>query len=204
MNSNLNFIYSLAVRNISSVQKSSTERKERNFKDNDNNLFTTRLENARKVYEYINEIKNCYPNTTVTVKSMTAADAEKYCEEWKKQPINYSKFKHSIIVSSKVLLKMEKDTKYAEQMLARIKKAAIPEGFGNASIYEYKVVVRDDGEIENFACADFMNGKSEKTDDDNEKKTEKKKVEKESLEPIYVDFTHRREGVLRKRASSKK
>ncbi len=59
---------------------------------------------------------------------------------------------------------MEGNPEYTEEMLGKIKKAAIPEGFDNANIYEYKVIVRDDGEIQTLACADFKNGKTEKID----------------------------------------
>ncbi len=183
MNVNLDSIYSLFINNNSSTHKSSTEI---NSKDVGSDLFATQFENVKKIDTYLNEIKNCVPKTIVTIKSMTAGDVQKYYQEWKKQPVDYSGFKHNIIVSPKVLEKMGKDSKYAEQMLLKIKKAAIPEGFGNATIYEYKVIVRDDGEIETFACADFMNGNNKKTDNDYE---DKKKDEKKKLELIY---SHRR------------
>lgn len=122
----------------------------------------------------INKLQNCYPKTTVKIKSMTYADIEDYC---KNSPINYSKFDHGIIVSPKVLERMKEDPKYSKQMLSKIKEAAIPKGFGNATLYEYKVIVKDDGEIVTVACADFMNGKKQKVDDNDDDK--KKKLKKE-------------------------
>lgn len=179
MSTNLNSINSSFNNDSVSIYKSSNEMKS---KDVGSTLFATKLENAKNTDTYLNEIKNCYPNTTVTIKSMTAADVQKYYEEWKNQPVNYSGYSHSITVSPKVLERMEKDPKYAEQMLQKIKKAAIPEGFGNATIYEYKVIVRDDGEIETMACADWNNGKKQNTDNDDE---DKKKAEKKKLERVY-------------------
>lgn len=129
----------------------------------------------------IDKLKNCYPQTTVTIKSMTDADIDDYC---KNSPIDYSRFDHGIIVSPKVLEKMKEDPKYAKQMLAKIKDAAIPRGFGNAMIYEYKVIVKDDGEIITVSCADFMNGKKQKVDDDDDDK--KKKIKKE-LERMHEE-----------------
>lgn len=180
MSTNLNSIDSSIMSNIVSTYKASTEI---NPKDTEGALFATQLENSKKTDFYLNEIKNCVPKTTVTVKSMNARDIQKYYEEWKKQPIDYSGFNHSITVSPKVLEKMKNDPKYAEQMLQKIKKAATPEGFGNATIYEYKVIVRDDGEIETLSCADFMNEKNQKIENDDKKKDRKK------LELIY---SHRR------------
>jgi hypothetical protein len=182
MSDNLSSIYSSYINSIGSSYKSSAERTGNNSKDIGSTLFAAQLENAKKIDTYLDEIKNYVPNTIVTVKSMNAGDVQKYYQEWKQQPIDYSGLKPNITVSPKVLAKMEKDPKYAEQMLQKIKRAAIPEGFGDATIYEYKVIVRDDGEIETLACADFMNGKNNKTEnkdeeDDNKKKYEKKKVE---------------------------
>ena len=172
MSTNLNLINSSCISNGSSRQKSLIER-------TGSTSFATQLESAKKTDTYIDEIKNFVPNTTVTIKSMNAGDVQKYYEEWKKQPVDYSGLKPNITVSPKVLEKMEKDPEYAEKMLLKIKKAATPEGFGNATIYEYKVIVRDDGEIETLACADFMNEKKQKinNDDDEKKKDEKKKNE---------------------------
>lgn len=125
----------------------------------------------------INDIKSCYPKTKVTIKSMDVGDVQNYYEKWKQEPINYFGFKHDIVVSPKVLERMEKDPRYKQEMLLKIKKAVVPQGFENASLYEYKVIVRDDGEIETMACADFMNGKNEKVeetvDDDKRKKIKK-------------------------------
>lgn len=177
MGINENALYSSFINNISYTKKSSNEWIEINSKGIDSVSFATQLKNAQKTDTYLNEIKSYVPNTIVTIKSMTAGDVRKYYEEWKKQAVDYSEFKHNIIISPKVLEKMGIDPKYAEQMLLKIKKASIPEGFGNATIYEYKVIVRDDGEIETLACADFMNGKNQKIDTDNEdKKDEKEKV----------------------------
>lgn len=149
-----------------------------------NNLFAAQLENSKKVntHSYINEIENCYPGTKVTVKSMTGSDVKKYYEEWKNEPINYNGFNHNITVSPKVLERMKNDPDYAEKMMKKIKSAAIPVGFENATLYEYKVIVRDDGEIETMACADFMNGKKQKTEpDEDDKKKDAKKPD-----PIYL------------------
>lgn len=189
MSANLNSIYSSFINNISSTHKSSTKRTVTNSKDIGNALFATQVENEKKTDTYINEIKNCVPETTVTIKSMNAGDVQKYYQEWKNQSTDYSEFKHNITVSPKVLEKMEKDPKYAEQMLQKIKKAATPEGFENATLYEYKVIVRDDGEIETLACADFMNGKSEKIEnnDDDKKKAEKKRAERKKAENERVE-----------------
>jgi hypothetical protein len=185
MSADLNSIYSSYINNASYAQKSSTEKAIKS-KNTDSNLFATQLENEKKVDTYIDELKNCFPKTTVTVRSMTAREVGDYREQWKNQPTDYSGLKPDIVVSSKVLEKMEKNPEYAEQMMQKIKKAAVPEGFGNATIYEYKVVVRDDGEIETWVCADCMNGKNKKIDDDDDKKkAEKKRVEKKELELIY-------------------
>ncbi len=182
VSANLNSIYSSCINNTSYTQRLSTE-KTINSKSTDSNLFATKLENEKKSDTYINDLKNCFPKTTVTVRSMTAKEVGDYREEWKGQPNDYSGFKHDIVVSSKVLEKMEKDPEYAEQMMKKIKKAAVPEGFGNATIYEYKVVVRDDGEIETWVCADCMNGKNKKVYYDND--DDKKKAEKKKLKLIY-------------------
>ncbi len=193
MSTNLNSIYSSCINNISYSQKFSTE-KTINAKDIGSDLFATQLEKEKKADTYINEIKNCVPKTTVTVRSMGAKEVADYREKWKNQPNDYSGFKHDIVVSSKVLEKMEKDPKYAEQMMQKIKKAAVPEGFGNATIYEYKVVVRDDGEIETWVCADCMNGKNKKTDHDDhgkkeaEKKSAVRKNAEKELELIYANI----------------
>lgn len=122
----------------------------------------------------VNKLQNCYPKTKVTIKSMTDKDIEDYC---KNSPINYSSFNHGIIVSPKVLEKMKEDPKYSKQMLSKIREAAVPKGFENATLYEYKVIVKDNGEIVTVACADFMNGKKQKVDDDDDDK--KKKLKKE-------------------------
>lgn len=186
MSANLNSIYSSCINNTSYTQRLSTE-KTINSKNTDSNLFATQLENEKKSDTYINDLNNSFPKTTVTVRSMTAKEVGDYREKWKSKPNDYSGFKHDIVVSSKVLEKMEKDPEYAEQMMKKIKKAAVPEGFGNATIYEYKVVVRDDGEIETWVCADCMNGKNKKAEDndDDKKKAEKKRAEKKKLELIY-------------------
>lgn len=126
----------------------------------------------------VNKLQNCYPKTTVTIKSMTDADIEDYC---KNSPINYSSFDHGIIVSPKVLERMKEDPKYSKQMLSKIREAAIPKGFENATLYEYKVIVKDDGEIITVSCADFMNGKKQKVDDDDDYKKKKLKEELQKL-----------------------
>ncbi len=186
MSANLNSIYSSCINNTSCVQKSSAEKAIKS--KNTDNLFATQLENEKKADTYMDELKNCFPKTTVTARSMNTKEVGEYREKWKNMPNDYSGFKHDIVVSSKVLEKMEKDPEYAEKMMQKIKKAAVPEGFGNATIYEYKVVVRDDGEIETWVCADCMNGKNKKIcngDDDDKKKAEKKRAEKKELELIY-------------------
>jgi hypothetical protein len=175
MSTNVNPIHSSFISNVNPTSNSSV-------KKTGNDIFAIQLDNIQKTDTYLNEIKSCVPKTEVTVKSMNAIDVQKYYEEWKKQPTDYSRYNHNIIISPKVLERMEKDPKYAEQMLLKIKKAAIPEGFSNATIYEYKVIVRDDGEIETFACADFMNGKNKKADNDDDKKKDTKK----QLEPVYL------------------
>lgn len=126
----------------------------------------------------VNKLQNCYPETKVTIKSMTDADIEDYC---KNSPINYSSFDHGIIVSPKVLERMKEDPKYSKQMLSKIKEAAIPKGFENATLYEYKVIVKDNGEIVTVACADFMNGKNQRVDDDDDDKKKKLKKELQKL-----------------------
>lgn len=126
----------------------------------------------------VNKLQNCYPKTKVTIKSMTDADIEDYC---KNSPINYSSFDHGIIVSPKVLEKMKEDPEYSKQMLSKIREAAIPKGFENATLYEYKVIVKDNGEIVTVACADFMNGKKQKVDDDDDDKKKKLKKELQKL-----------------------
>jgi hypothetical protein len=71
---------------------------------------------------------------------------------------------------------MKNDPKYAESLMSKIKDASTPQGFENAQLYEYKVIVKDDGQIEVLACADCMNGKNNTvSDDDDEKKKESKK-----------------------------
>ncbi|WP_027624927.1 DUF6033 family protein [Clostridium lundense] len=179
MITNLNSINSSFINNSISTHKSSNEI---NYKDLNSSLFATQLKNAKNTDIYLNEIKSCYPNTAVTIKSMTARDVQKYYEKWKNKAVCCSGFSHSVTVSPKVLERMEKDPKYAEQMLQKIKKAAIPEGFGNATIYEYKVIVRDDGEIETMACAEWKNEKKQNTKNDDE---EKKKAKNKKLELLY-------------------
>ncbi|MBM7865786.1 hypothetical protein GTO89_03150 [Heliobacterium gestii] len=146
-------------------------------------LFAAQLEDFKKADTnlYINEIGTCYPGTKVTVKSMTSSDVQKYYEEWKRQPISSSGFDHNIIVSPKVLEKMKNDPGYAEKMLGKIRQAATPVGFENATLYEYKVIVRDDGEIETMACADFMNGNEQKAENNDK---DKKKAAKK-FDPIF-------------------
>jgi len=139
---------------------------------------------------YVDQIKENIPGTNVIVKSMTSSDVKKYYEEWKKAPVSGSGLSHQITISPKVLKKMEKDPKYAEDMMAKIQKAATTEGFEGAELLEYKVIVKDDGEIEVLACADFMSGKNNKVsndDDDKKKKAAKKKIEELQLSRYLFD-----------------
>jgi hypothetical protein len=160
---------------------------------NTNELYKSKVSNGQKIYiaknqedkkeikdstYYADQIKDSVPGTNVIVKSMTSSDVEKYIEEWKKTPIPTSELTHEITVSPKVLKKMEKDPKYAESMLAKIKDAATPQGFEGAKLLEYKVIVKDNGEIEVLSSADWMSGKNNKvSDDDEKKKADKKKLE---------------------------
>jgi hypothetical protein len=138
--------------------------------------------------KYLAQIKENFPQSTINVKSMTAGDVQSYYQEWKNQPIKYSR---DITISPKVLEKMENDPAYAEQMMLKINKAATPEGFGGAALYEYKVIVRDDGKIETMACADFMIGKKDKVqneeEDEEEEKIKKIKELKRKMEMSSFD-----------------
>lgn len=136
---------------------------------------------------YVDQIKQSVQGTNVIVKSMTSSDVEKYIDEWKKTPVCTSGLSPEITMSPKVLEKMEKDPKYAESMMAKIKDAATPQGFEGAQLLEYKVIVKDDGEIEVLASADFMIGKNNKVSDDDEKKKEDKKKLKQ-LQFIRYSF----------------
>ncbi|SFC38322.1 hypothetical protein [Clostridium uliginosum] len=163
---------------------------------NVNELYKSKVDNAQKTYEvkteykketkdstyYVDQIKKNIPGTEVTVKSMTSSDVQKYYEEWKKTSIPATEQTHQITVSPKVLEKMKNDPKYAEEMMAKIKYAATPQGFEGAQLLEYKVIVKDDGEIEVLACADFMIGKKNKVSDDDD--DEKKKKAKKRLEQL--------------------
>ena len=108
---------------------------------------------------------------------MTSSDVADYYGEWKKMPVSTNARIPEITISPKVLEKMKNDPNYAESMMAKIQDAGTPVGFEGAQLYEYKVFVKDDGEIEVMACADFMSGKNNKVsdDEDDEKKKEAKK-----------------------------
>lgn len=163
-------------------------------------LFSEKLKNINKS-TYIDQIKEYTPGSSVTVKSMNAEDIKKYYEEWKKQPVDYNGLKPSITVSPKVIERMNGDPEYAEKMLLKIKTASIPMGFEHAKLYEYKVFVRDDGEIETMSCADFMNGNSKKTDEveDNQKEKEKKvkltRLHKKLSNPINTQIISKDEVI---------
>jgi len=141
---------------------------------------TTNTEEIKDSTYYVNQIKENIPKAYVTIKSMTASDVADYYEKWMNEPVRTNAKIPEVAISPKVLEKMKNDPQYAESMMAKIKDAATPQGFGNAQLYEYKVIVKDDGQIEVLACADFMNGKNNTvSDDDDEKKKEAKKKLKE-------------------------
>ncbi|BCZ47258.1 hypothetical protein psyc5s11_33250 [Clostridium gelidum] len=159
---------------------------------NTNEIYKSTVGNARKTVTtntgeikdstyYVSQIKENIPNADVTIKSMTSADVADYYEKWKDEPVCTNARIPKITVSPKVLEKMKNDPKYAENMMAKIKDAATPQGFENAQLYEYKVIVKDDGEIEILACADFMSGKKNTVSDDND---EKKKEAKKKLKQL--------------------
>lgn len=124
------------------------------------------------------------PGTEVIVKSMTSSDVKKYYEAWKNAPTSSNGLGHQITVSPKVLEKMEKDPEYAKSMMSKIQSAATPQGFEGAQLLEYKVFVKDDGEIEVMACADWQNQNKNKVSDDEE---EKKKRAKKRLEELQYN-----------------
>lgn len=143
-----------------------------------NNITNKNYKSINGSINYIDEIKNKFPNVNVNIKSMTASDVKQYYEYWKKQSSPQIGLKHEIIISPKVLDKMNNDEKYAKEMMAKIEDAAIPKGFGGAELLEYKVIVKDDGNIEVMACAYFgiaekMSKKNESLDDDKRKKEDK-------------------------------
>ncbi|MFT8351143.1 hypothetical protein [Clostridium saccharoperbutylacetonicum] len=147
----------------------------------------TKTENSKEIKDstyYVNQIKENIPKSEVNIKSMTASEVTDYYDKWKKLPVATNARIPEITISPKVLEKMKNDPNYAESMMAKIQDAGTPIGFEGAQLYEYKVFVKDDGEIEVMACADFMSGKDNKVsnDDDNEKKKKaKKELEKLQL-----------------------
>ena len=157
---------------------------------------TTNTEEIKDSTYYVSQIKENIPNADVTIKSMTAADVADYYEKWKDEQVRTNARIPEITVSPKVLEKMKNDPKYAENMMAKIKDAATPQGFENAQLYEYKVIVKDDGEIEVLACADFMSGKKNTvSDDDDEKKKEAKKKLKQLQFNRYLFDNNKLESI---------
>lgn len=69
---------------------------------------------------------------------------------------------------------MQSDSKYADEMMSKIKDAATPTGFKDGELLDYKVIVKDDGEIEVMACAYFgiaeKMSKNDQLSEDNDKK----------------------------------
>lgn len=151
------------------------------------NTQKTKTENSNEIKDstyYVNQIKENIPKSEVKVKSMTASDVTDYYDKWKKASVATNARIPEITISPKVLEKMKNDPNYAESMMAKIQDAGTPVGFEGAQLYEYKVFVKDDGEIEVMACADFMSGKDNKVsnNDDDDKKKKKAKKELEQLQ----------------------
>lgn len=136
---------------------------------------------------YEKQLKNMFPSSKINVKAMTAADVDAYYKKWKDKPVNLNGFYHEITVSPVVLDKMSKDPKYASEMMMKIQAAAIPQGFDkNTIIYEYKVIVRDDGEIEVLCCAGDREQK--KSNPEDKKDRDKKKVQQQEVELMRFLF----------------
>lgn len=151
------------------------------------NAQKTKTENSKEIRDstyYVNQIKENIPKSEVNIKSMTASEVTDYYDKWKKSPVAANARIPEITISPKVLEKMKNDPNYAKSMMAKIQDAGTPVGFEGAQLYEYKVFVKDDGEIEVMACADFMSGKDNKVsnDDDNDEKKKKAKKELEKLQ----------------------
>ena len=157
----LNQIFSInKFHDLSAINNKST--KTGNFKENQN------------VEYYLEKMKELVPEGRVLAKSMTEQDCQEYYEQWKNSPISYGKLSREITVSPKILEHMQSDSKYADEMMSKIKDAATPTGFKDGELLDYKVIVKDDGEIEVMACAYFgiaeKMSKNDQLSEDNDKK----------------------------------
>lgn len=147
----------------------------------DKSIKTGNFKENKNVEYYLEKIKELVPEGRVSVKSMTGQDCQEYYEQWKSNPISYGQLSREITVSPKILEHMQSDSKYADEMMSKIKDAATPTGFEDGQLLEYKVIVKDDGEIEVMACAYFgiaekMSKNNQLSEDTDKKENIQKKV----------------------------